>query len=185
MGLASGVQASSDLALSLRGSVSTHSLNDAVQDAQARNTAAQSTAAGASSGDTTVPHLADPHIALVGRAGVGLSAGQDVHLSSQGTTTVASGQDNGDGVSVLRDGLPEHAGQRFGVKIADPAQLGDGTVPAERSAQDPVRQGKAKIAYQQTGYEHQGSFENHTVQTSTVHAICKIALQAFVWKTQT
>lgn len=93
-------------------------------------------------------------------------------------------QDHGDGVAVLRDGLAEHVGQRFGTEIADPDKAGDGTVPAERSAQDPVRQGKAKIAYQQSGYDHQDSFKNHVVQASTLHAICKIALQAFAWKSQ-
>jgi hypothetical protein len=91
-------------------------------------------------------------------------------------------QDHGDGVAVLRDGLAEHEGQRFGAEIADPDKAGDGTVPAERSAQDPVRQGKAKIAYQQTGYDHQSSYQNHAVQASTLHAICNIALQAFAWK---
>lgn len=115
-------------------------------------------------------------------------AGQRLGLEKLHVGTPAEGwqinQDEGDGVAVLMDGLTGHAEQKFGVRIADPAQPGDGTVPAERSAQDPVRQGKAKIAYQQTGYEHQGSFENHTVQTSTLHAVCKIALQAFVWKTQ-
>lgn len=92
--------------------------------------------------------------------------------------------DAGDGVCVLRDGTPQHAEQRFGIEITNPSQSGDGTVPAERSAQDPVRQGKAKIAYQQTGYEHQDSFKHSAVQASTLHAICKIALQAFVWKIQ-
>jgi len=94
-------------------------------------------------------------------------------------------QDHGDGVAVLRDGLAEHAGQRFGAEIADPDKAGDGTVPAERSAQDPVRLGKAKIAYQQTGYDHQSSFQNHAVQTSTLYAICKIAKEAFAWKDST
>lgn len=94
-------------------------------------------------------------------------------------------QDDGDGVCVLTDALPEHAGQQFGVKISDPAQPGDGTVPAERSAQDPVRQGKAKVAYRQAGYEHQDSFNHKAAQASTLHAVCKIALQAFAWKSLT
>jgi type VI secretion system secreted protein VgrG len=37
--------------------------------------------------------MADPNIAIVGKAGVGLTAGQDLHLSSQDGTTLASGQD--------------------------------------------------------------------------------------------
>ncbi|WP_290902807.1 hypothetical protein [Aquabacterium sp.] len=46
-------------------------------------------------------------------------------------------------------------------------------------------QGKVKISYQQTGYEHQDSFKHNGVQASTLHAICKIALHAFAWKTYT
>ncbi|WP_290902815.1 type VI secretion system Vgr family protein [Aquabacterium sp.] len=140
VGLASGVQASSDLALSLRGSVSTRSLNDAVQDAQARNMAAQSTAAGASSGDATVPHLAAPHIALVGQAGVGLTAGQDVHLSSQGATTVASGQDSHWAVGGQ---ARVHTGQAIGV-LAGAMQPGG----ADASGQSAAGKGLTLIAAQ-------------------------------------
>ena len=89
VGLTNGVQACTELALSLRGSVSERSLSDAVRDAQARQTAAQS-----ASGEATVPHTTEPHIALTGKAGVGLTAGAAVHLSSEGTTTLASGQDS-------------------------------------------------------------------------------------------
>ena len=159
VGLASGVQASSDLALSLRGSVSTRSLNDAVQDAQARNTAAQSTAAGASSGDATVPHLAAPHIALVGQAGVGLTAGQDVHLSSQGATTVASGQDShwavggqariqtGQAIGVLAGAM-----QPGGADASSQSAAGKGlTLIAAQGAIDlQAQNGPAQVAAQQT-----------------------------------
>ncbi|MDE2400034.1 MAG: DUF2345 domain-containing protein, partial [Burkholderiales bacterium] len=44
-------------------------------------------------GQSKVPHMADPNIALVGKAGIGLTAGQDLHLSAQDTTQIASGQD--------------------------------------------------------------------------------------------
>jgi hypothetical protein len=37
--------------------------------------------------------MADPNIALIGKAGIGLTAGQDLHLSSGDTTQIASGQD--------------------------------------------------------------------------------------------
>jgi uncharacterized protein (DUF2345 family) len=49
----------------------------------------KATAAGANK----LPHMADPNIALVGKAGIGITAGQDWHLSSQDTTQIASGQD--------------------------------------------------------------------------------------------
>lgn len=91
-------------------------------------------------------------------------------------------EDEGDGAVVLRDGQPQNPHQRFGAAIAEPAQPGDGTVPAERSAQDPVSQGKVRIAYQQTGYDHQASYQDDAVLSCTLHAVCKIALQTFAWK---
>lgn len=91
--------------------------------------------------------------------------------------------DDGDGAIVLNDGLSQNdPGQRFRAEIGEPAQIGDGTVPAERSAQDPVRQGKARGAFQQTGYEHQNSYKDDAVLSSTLHAICKIAMTSFTWK---
>ncbi|MBT9609599.1 MAG: type VI secretion system Vgr family protein, partial [Aquabacterium sp.] len=163
VGLASGVQASRDLALSLRGSVGTRSLNDAVQDAQARNTATSPTASTSSTassvGDTTVPHLAAPHIALVGQAGVGLSAGQDVHLSSQGATTVASGQDShwavggqariqtGQAIGVLAGAM-----QPGGADASGQSAAGKGLTLI--AAQGPIdlqaQNGPAQVAAQQT-----------------------------------
>ncbi len=70
---------------SLSGMVSRTSLPNALADAQDKST---------SSAPDKLPHIADPHIALVGKAGVGLSAGQDLHLSSQDSTQIASGQDS-------------------------------------------------------------------------------------------
>jgi len=131
VGLATGVQASQELAQSLRGSVSAQSLNAAVQDAQAHNVASTS---------ATVPHLADPHIALAGRAGVGLSAGQDVHLSSQGATTVASGQDSHWAVGGQ---ARLHTGQAIGV-LAGAVQPGG----ADASGQAAAGKGLTLIAAQ-------------------------------------
>jgi len=93
-------------------------------------------------------------------------------------------EDTGDGPLALNDGQPKNPRQRFRVEIDEPAQLGDGTVPAERSAQDPVRQGKARVVFQQTGYEHQNSYKDDSVLASTLHAICKIALTSFAWKSR-
>lgn len=72
------------LSKSLSGMVSSTSLPQASSDASGKNTA---------TGQDHVPHMADPNIAIVGKAGVGLTAGQDLHLSSQDGTTLASGQD--------------------------------------------------------------------------------------------
>ncbi|MBU0914959.1 MAG: DUF2345 domain-containing protein, partial [Gammaproteobacteria bacterium] len=73
------------LTKSLMGTVSTTSLPNAMADAADKATAA---------GANKLPHMADPNIALVGKAGIGITAGQDLHLSSQDTTQIASGQDS-------------------------------------------------------------------------------------------
>ncbi|MBA4111536.1 MAG: hypothetical protein C0487_18295 [Leptothrix sp. (in: Bacteria)] len=72
------------LTKSLSGMVSIEQLPHALADAAGRSTG---------TGAGKVPHMADPNIAIVGKAGVGVTAGQDLHLSSDDTTTVASGQD--------------------------------------------------------------------------------------------
>ncbi len=72
------------LTKSLSGMVSNTSLPNAVADASDKNTG---------TGQTKVPHMADPNIALIGKGGIGITAGQDLHLSSNDTTTIASGQD--------------------------------------------------------------------------------------------
>lgn len=89
--------------------------------------------------------------------------------------------DAGTGMAVMTDGVDS---QRFGLGIAPPEDEGDGTVPAQRSAQDPVRQGKPRISYRQAGYEHQDSFQDDKVIASTLHGICKIAHEAFAWRDQ-
>ncbi|MGE0110898.1 type VI secretion system Vgr family protein [Aquabacterium sp.] len=72
------------LTKSLSGMVSTTSLPNAQADAADKLT---------QGGADKVPHTADPDIALIGKAGIGLTAGQDLHLSSGDTTQIASGQD--------------------------------------------------------------------------------------------
>lgn len=72
------------LTQSLSGMVSHTALGQALADAQAQSTL---------SGADKVPHMLDANIALMGKAGVGLSAGQDLHLSAQDNLSLASGQD--------------------------------------------------------------------------------------------
>ncbi len=69
----------------------------------------------------------------------------------------------------------------FNASIADPADAGDGTVPAECSARDPIRQGKPKVGFTQTGYDHQSSYQNDKVIASTLYGIARIAHDAFDW----
>jgi len=72
------------LTQSLSGMVSSTSLPNASADAAAKATG---------SGASKVPHMADPNVAIVAKAGFGLTAGQDLHLSAQDTAQIASGQD--------------------------------------------------------------------------------------------
>ncbi|MBC7700296.1 DUF2345 domain-containing protein, partial [Aquabacterium sp.] len=72
------------LTKSLSGMVSAADLPSASADASDKAT---------STGPGKVPHMADPNIAIIGKAGVGITAGQDIHLSSEDTTAIASGQD--------------------------------------------------------------------------------------------
>ncbi|RZL02766.1 MAG: type VI secretion system tip protein VgrG [Rubrivivax sp.] len=71
------------LTRSLSGMVSHTDLPSAIADAADRSTGTE---------QGKVPHMADPNIAIVGKAGVGITAGQDLHLSSEDTTAIASGQ---------------------------------------------------------------------------------------------
>jgi len=72
------------LTKSLGGMVSNTDLLNATADAEDKNSG---------TGRDKVPHMADPNIAIIGKAGVGITAGQDLHLSSNDSTTIASGQD--------------------------------------------------------------------------------------------
>lgn len=85
--------------------------------------------------------------------------------------------DDGKGVVRLTDGMDAQA---FGTRILPPGEAGDGTVP-QRSAEDPVKQGKPRISFKQSGYEHQGSYQDKAVLSSTLYCICKIAHEGFTW----
>ena len=86
-------------------------------------------------------------------------------------------RDDGTGTVTLHDGT---SAQLFGVRIAPPSEAGDGTVP-QRSAEDPIKQGKAKVSFKQSGYEHQGSYEDTTSIASTIYSVVNIASNAFTW----
>jgi len=80
-----GLAPAAALTKSLMGTVSATGLPNALADAADKTTGA---------GADKLPHMADPNIALIGKAGIGITAGQDWHLSSQDTTQIASGQDS-------------------------------------------------------------------------------------------
>lgn len=85
--------------------------------------------------------------------------------------------DDGEGVVRLTDGVDIQA---FGTRILPPTEAGDGTVP-QRSAEDPIKQEKPRVSFKQSGYEHQGSYQDKAALSSTLYGICKIANDGFTW----
>lgn len=132
------------LTKSLSGTVSNRSLPNAVSDAQDKNTR---------TGQDKIPHMADPNIAIMGRAGVGLTAGLDLHLSSQDTTTIASGQDTHFAVGGQ---ARVHTGQAIGILAGamQPGSEAAGKGLTVIAAQGPIdlqaQAGAAQIAAKDT-----------------------------------
>ena len=68
-----------------------------------------------------LPHMEDANIAIVGKAGVGITAGQDLILSANDTTLIASGQDS----QIASGGQARvHTGQAIGI-LAGAIQAGN------------------------------------------------------------
>lgn len=63
---------------------------------------------------------------------------------------------------------------KFGVKLLDPAEPGDHTVPTH-SADAQLQSGRFKGVFRQTGYEHQGSYSDSAVLASTLYSLFRIA----------
>ncbi len=135
------------LTKSLSGMVSTSSLPNAQADA-----ADKATGTGGSGQSGKVPHMADPNISLVGKAGIGLTAGQDLHLSAQDTTQIASGQDTHFAVGGQ---ARVHTGQAIGVLAGaiQPGSEAAGKGLTVIAAQGPIdmqaQAGPAQIAAKQ------------------------------------
>ena len=67
-----------------------------------------------------LPHMAEPNVAIVGKAGVGITAGQDLILSANDTAQIASGQDS----QIASGGQARiHTGQAIGI-LAGAIQAG-------------------------------------------------------------
>jgi len=132
------------LTKSLSGMVSNTSLPNALADADEKNTG---------TGQAKVPHMASPNIALVGKAGIGITAGQDLHLSSNDTTTIASGQDTHFAVGGQ---ARVHTGQAIGILAGaiQPGSEAAGKGLTLIAAQGPIdlqaQTGPAQIAAKQT-----------------------------------
>ena len=74
--------------------------------------------------DSQLPHMEDANIAIVGKAGVGITAGQDLILSANDTTQIASGQDS----QIASGGQARiHTGQAIGI-LAGAIQAGNEAV---------------------------------------------------------
>ena len=132
------------LTQSLSGMVSAASLGEACGDAADQCT---------TPGTGKVPHMADPNIALIGKAGLGLTAGQDLHLSAQDTVQIASGQD----AQVAVGGQARvHTGQAIGVLAgavqpgAEAAGKGLTMIAAQGAVDMQAQAGAAQVAAKQT-----------------------------------
>jgi type VI secretion system secreted protein VgrG len=86
----------------LSGMVDPQDVNAALQDAADRTTATQG----------KLPHLADPLVAVMGKAGLALVAGQDVEVASQDVISLQSGRDTQVGTGAQ---LRLQTGQSLGV----------------------------------------------------------------------
>ncbi|MBC3930659.1 esterase/lipase family protein [Undibacterium curvum] len=94
-----------------------------------------------------------------------VSKGNPVSAGDPKQWTLLSDTGNG---TVMVKGVD---GQPLSLSIQAPQQLGDGTVPSERSA----KRVQAQLCFEQIGYDHQGSYQNSSVQDSTLYSIVKIA----------
>ncbi len=132
------------LTKSLSGMVSRTSLPQALADAADKAT---------SPGADQVPHMADPNVALVGKAGVGLTAGQDLHISAQDTATLAAGQDSHWAVG---GAARIHTGQAIGVLAGaiqpggEAAGKGLSVIAAQGAIDMQAQAGAAQVAAKQT-----------------------------------
>jgi hypothetical protein len=68
--------------------------------------------------------------------------------------------------------------RKFKLKLLQPKDAGDGTVPTDYSA----AKVKATIHFKQTGYDHQGSYHNDFVLASMLYSVIKITNTADGWK---
>lgn len=100
-----------------------------------------------------------------------------LNISPTTITSLQVAKDDGLGEKQFNN-LPGQQPYRANLQAAqDPA---DGTVPVP-SATDPIKQGKAKVAFVQSGYDHQGSYKNTAAVNATLYGIGKIAHDEFKW----
>ena len=66
------------------------------------------------------------------------------------------------------------AGKKIAFRLKDQDALGDGTVPAEASGNDPATQGVLQC-FRMTGFDHQKSYANAQVRLVTLYSLCKLA----------
>lgn len=97
---------------STSGQLNKANAGQAQQDAQNDSTAP---------GDDKVPHFADPILAIAGRAGLGMVAGQDLHVTAGEAVSLASGADSNLAVG---NQLRIHSGQAIGM-LAGAVKAGD------------------------------------------------------------
>ena len=68
-------------------------------------------------------------------------------------------------------------GTTLTLALQAPAEAGDGTVPAADSASKVATCNAAGKTFVQSGYDHQDSYKNHSVQSATLYSLVKLATQ--------
>ncbi|MFW9617415.1 type VI secretion system Vgr family protein [Aquabacterium sp.] len=132
------------LVKSLNGTVSAVSLAHALTDAASKH---QQAAA------DKLPHMSDPNLVLVGKGGLGLTAGRDIHLSAQDTLQAAAGQDLTAAVGGM---VRVHTAQAIGVLAgavqagAEAAGKGITLMAAQGNVDLQAQSGPAQLAAKQT-----------------------------------
>lgn len=69
---------------------------------------------------------------------------------------------------------PEKSARVVNINMLPPSDAGDGTVPLH-SAEHQLISGKFKGIFRQTGYDHQGSYDNRAALHSTIYSLVRIA----------
>jgi pimeloyl-ACP methyl ester carboxylesterase len=101
---------------------------------------------------------------------------KDARVQNLDLLTIAKDDEKGR-LSMIDPTLPEEKNKgplKFDVRLLDPADAGDQTVPLH-SADAQLRSGKFKGIFRQTGYEHQTSYSQPEVIEATLYSLFRIA----------
>jgi hypothetical protein len=108
---------------------------------------------------------------------------KDARVQNVNLLTIAADNEKGN-LTMIDPTLPadkKEGRAKFNVRLLDPAEPGDETVPLH-SADAQLRSGKFKGIFRQTGYEHQSSYSKSEVIEATLYSLFQIA-STMKWST--